>query len=110
MEMMPQILVSAQYELILTRLTCSTSQFPGVYEKEDSTISVVADNRMKTGMTFEDIVRGNQSPKSVLRVNPVTPSQRKHVPQKKQVARFTIAWWKMHLDIFATYHTVFVTW
>ena len=37
----------------------------------DATMSRVADNRIKTGMTFADIVLGNQSPNSVVRVNPV---------------------------------------
>ena len=64
----------------------------GVDEKYDATTSVVVDNIMKTGLTFEDIVSGNQSHKSVARVNPVIPTQKKHVTQKKQVAQFTLAW------------------
>ena len=82
----------------------------GVDENNESTTSVVADNRMKTVMTFADIVRGNQSPKSVAMVNPVIPAQKKHVPQKKQVAWFTFSWWELYLYIYATYHTAFVTW
>ena len=82
----------------------------GVDEKDQSTTSVVADNRMKTFMTFADIFSGNQSPKSVARVNPVIPDQKKHVPQNKQVARFTLSWWKLYLDICETYHTSFITW
>ena len=54
-------------------------------------------------------MRGNQSPKSVPRVNPVITSQKKHAPQNKQVAQFTLAWWKLYLDIYETYHTLFVT-
>ena len=57
----------------------------------DATMSRVADNRIKTGMTFADIVRGNQSPKSFKRFNPVIPAQKKHVPQKKQVKWFTLS-------------------
>ena len=48
----------------------------GVYEKNDATMAVVADTMMKMGMTFEDIVHGNQYPNSVVRVNPVIPSQK----------------------------------
>ena len=76
----------------------------------DATMSRVADNRIKTGMTFADIVRGNQSPKSFKRFNPVIPAQKKDLPQKKQVVRFTLLWWKMFLDSCATYHTVLLTW
>ena len=68
-----------------------------VDENYEATTSVVADNRMKTGMTFADIVYGNQSPKEVTRVNPFIPAQQNHVPQKKQVSQFTLAWWKMYL-------------
>ena len=39
------------------------STTPGGDEKDESTTSMVYDNRMKTGMMFADIVRGNQSPK-----------------------------------------------
>ena len=46
----------------------------GVHEKDDATTSVVPDNRMKTGIKFVDIVRGNQSPKSVAGINPVIPA------------------------------------
>ena len=81
----------------------------GVDEKDDATTSVVADNSMKTGMVFLDIVHGNQSPKSVARVNPVIHAQKKHFPQKKQVARFTLAWWNLYLDSCVIYHTAFVT-
>ena len=70
----------------------------GVDYKDDATTSVFADNRMNTGMTSADIVRGNHYPKSVMRVNPVIFSHKKHVPQKKQVVRFTLAWWKLYLD------------
>ena len=80
----------------------------GVDEKDDTTTSVVDDNRKKTRMEFADIVRGNHTPKSVARVNPIIPAQKKHVPQKKQVARFILAWWKLHLDRCAMYHTEFV--
>ena len=38
-----------------------------VNDKDNTIAYVVADNRMKTGMTFADIVRENQSPKSVAR-------------------------------------------
>ena len=82
----------------------------GEDEKDYATTSVVADNRTKKVMTFADIVRDNQNPKSVVRVNPVIPSKKNHVPQKKQVVRFTLAWWKIYLDIFVTYRTAFVTW
>ena len=82
----------------------------GVYDKYDATTSLVYDNRMKTGMMFADIVCGNQSPKSVTRVNPVITSQKNHVPHKKKVLRFTLAWWKLYLDSFVIYHTVFITW
>ena len=71
---------------------------------------MVADNRIKMGMMFADILCVNQSPKSVGRVNPVIPSQKKHVPQKEQVAWFTLARWKLYLDICVAYHTAFVTW
>ena len=57
----------------------------------DATMSRVSDNRIKTGMAFADIVRINQSPKSVKRFNPVIPAQKKHVTQKNQVAQFTLA-------------------
>ena len=80
----------------------------GVDEKDYATTSVVADKRTKKGMTFADIVRDNQNPKSVVRVNPVIPDQKKHVPQKNQVARFTLAWRKLYLDIYTTYHTIFL--
>ena len=53
----------------------------GVDEKDQSTTSVVADNRMKTFMTFADIFSGNQSPKSVARVNPVIPDQKACDPE-----------------------------
>ena len=69
------------------------------------TTTVVADNRMKMGMMLEYIVCGNQPPNSVLMVNPVRPAQKKHVPQKNQAARFTLAWWKLYLYSFATYYT-----
>ena len=62
----------------------------GVDEKDYSITSVVADNRMNTVTSFADIVRGNQSLKSVLRVNPVIPAQNKPVIQKKQVVQFTL--------------------
>ena len=80
-----------------------------VDDKDNTIAYVVADNRMKTGITFSDIVRGNQSPKSVASVNPVIPDQKKHVTQKKQVAWFTLAWRNLYLDSCATYHTAFVT-
>ena len=79
-------------------------------KKDEATTSVVSDNRMKTGMEFADIVRGNQSPKLVARINPVMNSQKKHVPQKKQAARFTLVWWNLYLDSCTAYHTSFVTW
>ena len=63
----------------------------GLYENDDTTTSVVADNMMKTVMTFADIVHGNHNPKSSARVNPVIPAQQKHVTQKNQVAQFTLA-------------------
>ena len=81
----------------------------GVDKNNDATTSVVADNSMKTGMVFLDIVHGNQSPKSVARVNPVIHAQKKYFPQKKQVARFTLAWWNLYLDSCVIYHTAFVT-
>ena len=81
----------------------------GVDETDDTITSMVDDTKMKTGMNFADIVRGNQSPKSVARVNPFIPDQKMHVPQNKQVARFTLAWWKPYLDSCATYHTAFIT-
>ena len=81
-----------------------------VDEKDETTTSVVAENRMKTGMTFADIVCGDQSPKSVARVNPVIPSQKNHVTHAKQVARFTLEWWMPYLDSYETYHTAFMTW
>ena len=62
----------------------------GVDEKNDATMSVVDDNRMNTVMTFADIVHGNQSPKSVTRVNPIIPDQKKQVLQNKKVVRFTL--------------------
>ena len=71
-----------------TMLNPTTS---GVEKKGDSTRCMVANNRINTGMAFADIVRGNQSPKLVARVNPVIPDQQKHVPQKKQVMRLTLA-------------------
>ena len=74
----------------------------GVDETDDAIISVVSDTNANTGMKFSDIVRGNQSPKSVVRVNPVLPVQKNPVTHNKQVARFTIAWWEMYLDICAT--------
>ena len=49
----------------------------GVDEKYYTITSVVADKRIKTGMKFTDIVRGNQSPKSPVRVNPVLPVHKK---------------------------------
>ena len=79
-------------------------------KKYYATTSVVADNRIKMGMMFADILCVNQSPKSVGRVNPGIPSQKKHVPQKEQVAWFTLARWKLYLDICVAYHTAFVTW
>ena len=54
----------------------------GVDEKYYTITSVVADKRIKTGMKFTDIVRGNQSPKSVVRVKSAITAQNKHVPQK----------------------------
>ena len=68
----------------------------GVDQKYDTTTSMVADNKMKTGMKFAYILRGNKSPKSTVRVNPVIRSQNKRVPQKKQVARFTLACWGLY--------------
>ena len=32
------------------------------------------------------------------------------MPRKKQVSRFTIAWWNLYLDIYTMYHTAFFTW
>ena len=69
-----------------------------VDNKDNATMSMVSDNRVKTGITFAYIVCGNQSPKSVIRVNPVITAQNKHVSQKKHVTQFTIAWWNLHLD------------
>ena len=77
---------------------------------------MVADTKMKKGMKFSDIVRGNQSPKSVTGVNPVISAQKKPVTQKKpmtqkkQVLCFTLALWKLFLDNCETYHTAFMTW
>ena len=81
-----------------------------VENKENATMSMVSDNRVKTGITFAYIVCGNQSPESVIRVNPAITAQNKHVSQKKQVAQVTLAWWNMYLDSCATYHTSFMTW
>ena len=75
----------------------------GVDEKDYTTTYVVADNSMRIVMTFADIVCGDKSPNSVARVNTVISVHKKHVPQKKQIARFTLAWWKLYLDNFATY-------
>ena len=55
----------------------------GVGDKDDATKSMVAGNRMNTGMAFEDILRENQYPKSFARVNLAITSQKKHVIQKK---------------------------
>ena len=63
----------------------------GVDDTDDVITSVVADIKMNTGMTFANIVHGNQSLKSVARVNPVLPIHKKPVTQKKQAARFTLA-------------------
>ena len=63
----------------------------GANEKDDITTSLVSYNRMKTGMTFGDIVQGNYPPNSVARVNLDIPDQKKPVAHKKQVARFTNA-------------------
>ena len=46
----------------------------------------------------------------VVRVNPVIPAHQKHVTQKNQVERFTLALWKLYLNSCVTYHTTFVTW
>ena len=70
----------------------------GVDEKNAATTSLVADNRMKIGMKFEDIVHGNHYPRSFAGVNPVIPDQKKHVLQKKQFTRFTPACWNLYLD------------
>ena len=48
-----------------------------VDEMDDAITSMVDDTKMKTGMNFSDIVRGNQSPKSVARVNPFLPVYKK---------------------------------
>ena len=82
----------------------------GVDDKYDATMTVISDNRMNTGMTFVDIFCGNQPPKSVVRVRHVIPTQKKHMTQKNQVARFTRAWWNMYLDSCGMYHIAFVTW
>ena len=77
----------------------------GVDDNNDSTTAVVADIMMKMGMTFEDIVNGNQYPNYFVRVNPVIPYQKKHMYQKKQVTHLTLAWWNLYLDSCVTYHT-----
>ena len=68
-------------------------------------MSVVDDNRMKTGMIFAEILKGNQPPKSVIRVNPFISDHKKPMIQKKQAARFTLAWLKPYLNICAMYYT-----
>ena len=69
---------------------------PGLDYKDEATTSAVADNSMKTGLTFANIVHGNHPSKLVARVNPVIYAQNKNFPQKKQVARFTLARWKLY--------------
>ena len=54
-----------------------------VDEKDDNTTTMVANKKMKAGMTFVDIVCDSQSPKSVTRVNPIMPVHKKHLPHKK---------------------------
>ena len=82
----------------------------GVDEKYDTTTSMVYNDMIKSGMTFADIVCGNQSPKSVVRVSPIIPVQKKDVLHKKQVACFTRVCWKLYLDSCVTYHTEFLIW
>ena len=50
-------------------------------KKYYATTSVVADNRIKMGMMFADILCGNQSPRSLVRVKPVIPDQKACDPE-----------------------------
>ena len=85
-----------QVETHTDEVTMLNPIMSGVDDNNDSTTAVVADTMMKMGMTFEDIVRGNHSTNSFVRVNPVIPSQKKHMYQKKQVARFILVWWNLY--------------
>ena len=53
----------------------------GVDEKYGATKSLVSDYRIKRVMTFADILCGNQSPRSLVRVNPVIPDQKACDPE-----------------------------
>ena len=53
-------------------------------EKDEATMSMVADNRIKTGMPFADIVRGNQSLKSVARVTLSYLTRRRICPRRSR--------------------------
>ena len=79
-----------------TKLSTPDQTTPGLDYKDEATTSAVDDNSMKTGTTFANIVHGNHPSKLVARVNPVIYAQNKNFPQKKQVARFTLARWKLY--------------